>query len=103
MCRKGWLLGLVFGLLHGCGGDDTTAPDGGTGAQTLMHDFGTTMLAPGEERDDVCQSWTLDNQTELWVNQVDFRSDGGYHHSNWVYVPDVDYDVPDGVWACGDH
>lgn len=53
----------------------------------LSHDFGTITLKPGEELNGWCQSWEINNPEELWVQTVEFRSDGGYHHSNWIIIP----------------
>ncbi len=64
--------------------------------------FSTLQLAPGEEQNGVCQSWTLNNPTELWVNGVELVTGGGYHHSNWLFVPDDEYVVDDGAWRCRD-
>ena len=65
------------------------------------HDFVTVTLQPGEELSSVCQSWFLQNDEELWVNAVEFVSGGGYHHSNWFFVPDGgpnDPGYPAGRW-----
>jgi hypothetical protein len=89
---------VVFLLVAGCG--DDAPPDCKTTACTLSHDFGTQMLAAGQEHNDLCQSWTLHNTTDLWVNAVELTNDGGYHHSNWLFVKENVYDVPDGAWEC---
>jgi hypothetical protein len=56
----------------------------------------------GGENLGLCQSWTLDNSTELWINAVELDQDEASHHSNWLFVPDDKYPGPDGVWNCGD-
>jgi hypothetical protein len=96
---------LVVGCGGGGGGEET--PDAGpcdptVSACTYEHDFGQRMIAAGEEQDGVCQSWTLNNETELWVNVVEMGNDGGYHHSNWFFVPDNNFELPDGAWDCSD-
>ncbi len=68
----------------------------------LENQFDTQTLEPGFERDNLCQSWTLNNDDEIWVNAVEFISGGGYHHSNWLFVPDDQFDGPDGAWDCAD-
>jgi hypothetical protein len=70
------------------------------GGDALVNDFGEFELTAGEERSDVCQSWTLGNETGLWVNAVELVNDGGYHHSNWLFTPDTMYEGPDGAWSC---
>jgi hypothetical protein len=68
----------------------------------LPHDFADFTVGPGEERLDDCQSWTLGNAEELWVNAVELEQDEQSHHSNWLFVPDDKYPGPDGVWKCAD-
>ena len=55
-----------------------------------------------EEIDALCQSWTLGNEDEVWVNAVELETNGGYHHSNWLFVPDDQYAGPDGAWRCSE-
>lgn len=50
--------------------------------------FASWTLEPGEEIGSLCQSWVLDNDTELFVNAVEFENTGAYHHSNWFFVPE---------------
>jgi hypothetical protein len=66
----------------------------------LTHAFDTFTTAPGEEVKGLCQSWTLDNDEELWVNAVELVQDVQSHHSNWTFVPEDQFDGPDGVWPC---
>jgi len=37
---------------------------------------------------------------ELWVSSITQRNDGAYHHANWFFVPDDQYELPDGTWSC---
>jgi hypothetical protein len=83
----------------GCGSSERGPCEGGC---SFDHDFGRRMVQSGEEVDGLCQSWTLGNETELWVNTVTFANDGAYHHSNWFFVPEGTYDVADGAWNCDD-
>lgn len=66
--------------------------------ETLHHDFGDQTLGPGEEIGSMCQTWVLGNETELFVNAVELRNGGGYHHSNWFFVPEAFRDWPTGAW-----
>jgi hypothetical protein len=72
-------------------------------ACTLERDVSTITIAAGREDEDTCQSWTLNNPTELWVSGVTQRNDGAYHHANWFFVPDDQYALPDGSWSCRDN
>ena len=66
----------------------------------VMHeyDFGELTLEGGGEYNGVCQSWILNNPEELWVNAVEFSSQGYYHHSNWFFVPEGTHNYEDGNW-----
>src|SRR5688572_24341769 len=94
---------LAFCLCACSGGGDDSGDDDDDGVDaapmgtTLSHDFPTQTLEPGFEQSGLCQSWTLDNPEELWVNQVVVTNDGGYHHSNWFWVPDDQFTMPDGT------
>jgi hypothetical protein len=68
----------------------------------IHHDFGAYPLDPAEEINGLCQSWTLNNETELWVNAVELETNGGYHHSNWLFAPEGKYPGEDGAWKCSD-
>src|SRR6478672_12117569 len=63
-------------------------------------DVSTLTVPAGKEDEDTCQSWTLNNPTELWVNSITQHNDGAYHHANWFFVPDDQFKLPDGTWRC---
>jgi len=98
------LLALVFlGLAAAaCGGGDD-ACDPTREACVLEADVSTITVGAGIEDEDTCQSWTLNNPTELWVNGISQSNQGGYHHANWFFVPDNQFDLPDGTWSCSEH
>jgi hypothetical protein len=73
----------------------TCAPIGGI---AHVHDFGSLTLQPGEEISSVCRSWFLNNPEELWIHAVEFKNDGGYHHSNWVFIPEDFDNYPGDMW-----
>jgi hypothetical protein len=77
----------------------TCAPIAG---KALEHDFAMFSSKAGEEILGLCQSWTLNNAEEIWVNTVELRQDTAEHHSNWTFVPDDQYPGADGVWPCDD-
>src|SRR5262249_13020296 len=70
---------------------------------TFTRAVSTLDVPAGLEDEDTCQSWTLDNPTELWVTSITQHNDGAYHHANWFFVPDDQFAVPDGTWKCSDH
>jgi hypothetical protein len=89
---------LVVLVVAGCGNDPC---DPNTETCTFEADVSTLTIAGGVEDEDTCQSWTLNNPTELWVTSIAQSNDGAYHHANWFFVPDDQYKLPDGTWACG--
>ena len=77
--------------------DDATAPP--PAEPVLVHDFGNYTLEGGEEVED-CAQWTLNNDKPLYVDKVTMSNDGGWHHSNWLIVPDTAFAGPDGYFDC---
>ena len=69
-------------------------------ACTFDKDVSTMTVPAGHEDEDTCQSWTLNNPTELWVDSITQHNDGAYHHVNWFFVPDNNFVLPDGTWSC---
>lgn len=72
-------------------------------ACTLEAAVSTLTVAAGSEDENTCQSWTLNNSTELWVSGVTQHNDGAYHHANWFFVPDDQFVLPDGTWPCSEN
>jgi hypothetical protein len=64
-------------------------------------DFGTWVVPAAHEEANLCWSFTLNNPEPLWVNTVAMQNDGWFHHSNWFWVPETSYVMPDGPWDCG--
>lgn len=93
------LLSAGVGLsASACAGEGGEA--GSDDRQEVRHAFGVYALDPGQEIDDLCVSWTLDNEEPLYVQAATLSNDGFWHHSNWTVVPDDLYDGPDGYWPC---
>jgi len=111
---------LTFFLL-GCG--DSSTPNSGTGGTagtggvidfvaTLSHTYDPRMIDVAEESWDVCQTWVLGNEEPIYVRKVRQSNGGGWHHSNWFFVPEAAYapnpskEGPDatleGTWDCDD-
>lgn len=105
--RNAFYVPIVLTLI-GCGEEDASCETTGTCEPcdpltepcTIEHAVSTIDVAAGIEEEDLCQSWTLNNEHEIWVNGVSQENDGGYHHANWFFVPDDKYDLPDGTWSC---
>jgi len=87
----------------GTGDDDDDVPcDPATESCVLSKTTSTMDVGAGVEDEDLCQSWTLDNETDLWVTQIKQSNGGAYHHANWFFVPDDQFVAPDGTWKCSD-
>ena len=96
---------LALGLLApvaACGGGGDDACDPTSEPCVLEHDVSTITVGAGVEDEDTCQSWTLNNPTELWVNGISQSNQGAYHHANWFFVPDHQFVHPDGTWSCSE-
>ncbi|MGE0551130.1 MAG: hypothetical protein AB7R00_28980 [Kofleriaceae bacterium] len=79
-----------------CGSDSSTLPS------LLRHEFPVVQLEAQQETEEWCQSWTLDNDEPVYVNSIKMVNDGYFHHSNWFWVPEDEYDGPDGTWPCAE-
>ncbi|MEM8607849.1 MAG: hypothetical protein AAGF92_12120 [Myxococcota bacterium] len=86
--------------------------DGGSSESTLAHEFEPFELAAGEEQLEFCQSWRLDNDEPIYVSAIAQSNGGGWHHSNWFFVPEGTYmpnaevegseAAEEGTWRCED-
>jgi len=75
-------------------------PGGDPEPRLLTHSFGALTLPPREDNATRCVSWRLDNEQALYVQAVQLANEGGFHHSNWIVVPEDSYPGPDGFWSC---
>ncbi len=78
--------------------------DGGSGVEIradLSHTFEPVDVEPGGEVT-ACQSWTLNNDEPVFVSKIKQTNEGGWHHSNWLYVKEGIYPGPDGTWPCSE-
>lgn len=81
-------------------------PSGTTGepppeTALVVHSFGAYELAPLQEIEP-CVQWTLNNEKPLYIDTVILSNDGGYHHSNWLVVPEDVFAGPDGYFDCNE-
>ena len=89
-----------------CGVGEHASKDSGAceaiGGEPLSHTFPENTTPAGGEIVGMCRSWTMNNDTPLWINAVELQQDEVSHHSNWMFVPDTEFDGPDGIWPCSD-
>lgn len=83
-------------------GAPTTGPTEEPDPNRLLHYFGEVPLLPFEDNVERCASWRLNNDAPLYVQAVELFNEGSYHHSNWIVVPEDEYDGADGFWNCAD-
>ncbi len=82
-------------LVSACSSDpDPYAP------QTLA--FGPVAIDANSEDTTKCVAITLHNDTPLFVNQVELTTGPGFHHSNWMFVPEFSFPGDDGIFTCAD-
>ena len=101
------------GSAGGSAGSGGTAGTGGTGQFTaaLSHTFDPIDVDVNEELNGICQTWVLGNDEPLYVQKVRQTNEGGWHHSNWFFVPEETYAPSEdegpgatleGTWNCRD-
>ena len=93
---------VALALSAACGSEDGPC-DPADQTCEFEHAFAAYTMEAGDERDGLCMSWTLGNAETLWVNSVAIENNGAFHHSNWFFVPDNRWQLPDGHWDCGEH
>lgn len=91
---------LAIALLAACGPVEVEEPADCPTGTCIEGELGSYSLDVAEEIDGVCFSWTIGNDEPLLVNAVHAENDGYFHHSNWFWVPESDWDLPDGPWNC---
>jgi hypothetical protein len=64
------------------------------------YDFGPFAISANEERLRDCVQISLHNDEPLYVSSVELTSGPGFHHSNWMYVPESIFAGPDGTFDC---
>jgi hypothetical protein len=69
---------------------------------TQVYKFGPFSIPPGSEDTSKCVQITLNNADYLYVNQVELTTGPGFHHSNWLFVPEHVFPGEDGVFTCDD-
>ncbi len=84
-------------------GEPETGTTGEPGPETalMVHSFGKYMMQPFEETEP-CAQWTLNNEEAIYINTVTLANDGGFHHSNWLVVPESQFPGEDGYFNCWD-
>ena len=93
------LLALAAALCA-CVDPSPLLPGGDPEPQLLTHSFGALTLPAQDDDFGRCASWRLNNEQALYVQAVQLANEGGFHHSNWIVVPEDSYPGPDGYWNC---
>ena len=69
---------VVVAILSGVPACSDGPCDPETETCSYSADVSTITVESGREDEDTCQSWTLNNPTELWVNSITQHNGGGY-------------------------
>ena len=70
----------------------------------IVHAFPMTHTEGGQEITNMCRSWNVGNAEPLYVSAVEFVQDEHSHHSNWMFVPEGNFEGPDDeIWPCADY
>lgn len=94
--RRMGLFSVVFAVaLAGC-----QAEEDPLAART--YPFGPIDIPGGSEDTGTCVQFTLHNDQPLFVNQIELATGPGFHHSNWLHVPEHVFPGPDGIFTCDD-
>jgi hypothetical protein len=88
---------LLVGMVSACSGGNDVDP-----VAPIELPFGPYTLAPGEEVEDQCVQISLHNDDYLFINSVELETGPGFHHSNWLYVPEHVFPGEDGTYTCDD-
>jgi hypothetical protein len=86
-------LPLLALSLAACGGGDD---------RVRSFDFGPYTVQAGVEIESDCVQITLGNTAPIYVSSVELTTGPGFHHSNWLYVPEHVFAGPDGSFKCRD-
>jgi len=65
-------------------------------------DFGPYTIEASQESTKNCVQLSLDNDDPLFVSTVELTTGPGFHHSNWLFVPESIFEGPDGTFNCND-
>jgi hypothetical protein len=64
--------------------------------------FGPFDVTAHQEVVNRCVQITLHNDATLYVQSVELTTGSGFHHSNWLFVPETQYPGDDGTFNCAD-
>ena len=73
---------------------------GGGDDRVHSYDFGPYRVNGGEEKISDCVQISVGNSEPVYVNSVELTTGPGFHHSNWMYVPEHVFAGPDGTFDC---
>lgn len=69
---------------------------------TNRYEFGPFDIAAHQEVVNSCVQITLHNAAPVYVQSVELTTGPGFHHSNWLFVPETAFPGDDGVFRCSD-
>src|SRR5215475_13498658 len=66
------------------------------------YSFGPFDIAANQEVVGQCVQISLHNTDAIYVQSVELTTGPGFHHSNWLFVPDTAFAGDDGTFTCTD-
>jgi hypothetical protein len=82
---------LAAGLgVSACAGNDVPG----------RYPFGPFDVAASQEIVGTCVQISLHNPEAIYVQSVELTTGPGFHHSNWLFVPDTEFPGSDGTFSC---
>jgi hypothetical protein len=82
---------LAAGLgVSACAGNDVPG----------RYPFGPFDVAASQEIVGTCVQISLHNPEAIYVQSVELTTGPGFHHSNWLFVPDTEFPGNDGTFSC---
>ena len=67
-----------------------------------LYHFGPFEVAAHQEVTKSCVQISLHNPEAIYVSSVELTTGPGFHHSNWLFVPDTAFPGDDGTFPCAD-
>lgn len=64
--------------------------------------FGPFEIATHQEITDSCVQISLHNPEPVYISSVELTTGPGFHHSNWLFVPESVFFGDDGTFQCSD-
>ena len=72
------------------------------GDEPGTYPFGPFEIAAHEESTSQCVQISLNNPEATYISSVELTTGPGFHHSNWLFVPEHVFPGEDGTYTCSE-